>query len=127
METWGKDLEWFMQQARQDSIADTLKICGISADQFSQLANYYAQAKNLALSIGNGIERGRSGGSGLRAIMSINALTGHLGRPGAGVFAKPGLAFALTPDALQRPDLIPIGTRPFNIVVVTKHLLDDQL
>jgi anaerobic selenocysteine-containing dehydrogenase len=127
IETWVKDRDLFMQQARQYSIADTLIICGISADQFSQLANYYAQAKNLALSIGNGIERGRSGGSGLRAIMSINALTGHLGRPGAGVFAKPGLAFALTPDALQRPDLIPSGTRTFNIVDVGKHLLDDQL
>jgi anaerobic selenocysteine-containing dehydrogenase len=127
IETWVKDRDLFMQQARQYSIADTLKICGISADQVSQLANYYAQAKNLALSIGNGIERGRSGGSGLRAIMSINALTGHLGRPGAGVFAKPGLAFALTPDALQRPDLIPSGTRTFNIVDVGKHLLDNKL
>ncbi|MFT4606421.1 MAG: anaerobic selenocysteine-containing dehydrogenase [Urechidicola sp.] len=127
IETWVKDRDLFMQQARQYPIADMLKICGISANQFSQLANYYAQAKNLALSIGNGIERGRSGGSGLRAIMSINALTGHLGRSGAGIFAKPGLAFALTPDILQRPDLIPNGTRTFNIVDVGKHLLDDQL
>lgn len=127
IKTWVKDRDLFMQQAKQYPIVDMLKICGISADQFNQLANYYAQAKNLALSIGNGIERGRSGGSGLRAIMSINALTGHLGRPGAGVFAKPGLAFALTPDALQRPDLIPDGTRTFNIVDVGKHLLDDQL
>jgi anaerobic selenocysteine-containing dehydrogenase len=127
IETWVKDRDLFMQQARQYPITDMLKICGIGADQFNQLANYYARARNLALSIGNGIERGRSGGSGLRAIMSINALTGHLGRPGAGVFAKPGLAFALTADALQRPDLIPDGTRTFNIVDVGKHLLDDQL
>ena len=127
IDTWVKDRDLFMQQAKQYSVNDMLKICGISSDQFSQLTNYYAQAKNLALSIGNGIERGRSGGSGLRAIMSLNALTGHLGRPGAGVFAKPGFAFALTPDALQRPDLIPNGTRTFNIVDVGKHLLDDQL
>lgn len=127
IETWVKDRDLFMQQAKQYSVADMLKICGINIDQFSQLTNYYAQATNLALSIGNGIERGHSGGSGLRAIMSLNALTGHLGRPGAGVFAKPGFAFALTPDALQRPDLIPSGTRTFNIVDVGKHLLDDQL
>ena len=127
IETWVKDRDIFMQQASQYPIIEMLKICGISADQFHQLVDLYANAKNLALSIGNGIERGRSGGSGLRAIMSINALTGHLGRPGAGIFAKPGFAFALTPDALQRPDLIPNGTRTFNIVDVGKHLLDDQL
>lgn len=127
IETWVKDRDLFMQQAKQYPVADMLKICGISADQFDQLASYYALAKNLVLSIGNGIERGRSGGSGLRAIMSLNALTGHLGRHGAGIFAKPGLAFPLTPEALQRPDLIPTGTRTFNIVDVGKHLLDDQL
>ena len=127
IDTWVKDRDLFMQQARKYPVSQMLNTCGISADQFNQLADYYEQAKNLALSIGNGIERGRSGGSGLRAIMSINALTGHLGRPGAGVFAKPGLAFPLTPNALQRPDLIPEGTRTFNIVDVGKHLLDDQL
>lgn len=127
IESWVKDRDLFMQQARKYPIVEMLKICGISADQFDQLANYYEQANCLALSIGNGIERGRSGGSGLRAIMSINALTGHLGRPGAGIFAKPGLAFPLTTTKLQRPDLIPGGTRQFNIVDVGKHLLDDQL
>ncbi|MFT5656975.1 MAG: anaerobic selenocysteine-containing dehydrogenase [Gammaproteobacteria bacterium] len=124
---WVKDRDLFMQQAREYPVDAMLKICGISADEFDQLANYYAGAKRLALSVGNGIERGRSGGSGLRAIMSLNALTGQLGRPGAGIFAKPGLAFALTPDALQRPDLIPAGTRTLNIVDVGKHLLDEQL
>jgi anaerobic selenocysteine-containing dehydrogenase len=116
-----------MQEARQYSIADAAGICGLTTDQINQLAAIYAGAERLALSIGNGIERGRSGGSALRAIMSLNVLTAQLGRAGAGIFAKPGLAFPTTANKLQRPDLVPPGTRVFNIVDVGRHLLDDTL
>jgi anaerobic selenocysteine-containing dehydrogenase len=59
--------------------------------------------------------------------MGLNVLTGQLGRIGAGIFAKPGLAFPLTLDKLQRPDLVPQGTRTLNIVDVGRHLLDQKL
>ncbi|MCH7882056.1 MAG: molybdopterin-dependent oxidoreductase [Proteobacteria bacterium] len=127
IDTWVQDFDRFMQQARQYSIADVLQICEIDAEQFDRLATHYATAKKLALSVGNGIERGHSGGSALRAIMSLNALTGQLGLLGAGIFAKPGLAFPLTEAKLQRPDLAPPGTRTLNIVDVGRHLLDQQL
>ncbi|MEE8364237.1 MAG: molybdopterin-dependent oxidoreductase [Gammaproteobacteria bacterium] len=127
IDTWVQDFDRFMQQARHYSIADVLRICEIDAEQFDRLATHYATAKNLALSIGNGIERGHSGGSALRAIMSLNTLTGQLGRLGAGIFAKPGFAFPLTEAKLQRPDLAPPGTRTLNIVDVGRHLLDQQL
>ena len=127
IDTWVQDFDRYMQPAREYSVTDALEICGLNAGQFDQLATHYAGAKTLALSIGNGIERGHSGGSALRAIMSLNALTGQLGRLGAGIFAKPGFAFPLTKDLLQRPDLTPAGTRTLNIVDVGRHLLDDQL
>ncbi len=127
IDTWVQDFDRFMQQARQYSIADALRICEIDAGQFDSLATHYATTKKLALSVGNGIERGHSGGSALRAIMSLNALTGQLGLLGAGIFAKPGLTFPLTEEKLQRPDLVPPGTRTFNIVDIGQHLLDQQL
>ncbi|MFV2032841.1 MAG: molybdopterin-dependent oxidoreductase, partial [Gammaproteobacteria bacterium] len=127
IDTWVEGFDPFMQQARACSIADALQICEIGAEQFDRLATWYASAKTLALSVGNGIERGHSGGSALRAIMSLNALTGQLGRLGAGIFAKPGFAFPLTEDTLQRPDLAPTGTRTLNIVDVGRHLLDPHL
>jgi anaerobic selenocysteine-containing dehydrogenase len=125
--TWVDGFEAFMGEARRYSVADAARLCGIETGQIDELAKLYAGAGRLSLSVGNGIERGRSGGSGLRAIMSLNALTGQLGRPGAGIFAKPGLAFPQTSDKLQRPDLVPPGTRTFNIVDVGRHLLDDTL
>jgi anaerobic selenocysteine-containing dehydrogenase len=127
IEQWVIGYEPFMTEAGKYSITESLNICGLEQAQFDQLADLYAGAQRLALSIGNGIERGRSGGSGLRAIMSINALIGQLGRPGAGIFAKPGFAFPLTPEKLQRPDLVPEGTRTLNIVDVGRHLLDQDL
>ncbi len=127
IERWVEGFEAYMAQARRHSVENVAKICGIEAETFQQLISWYLAAENVAVSVGNGIERGKSGGSGLRAAMALQALTGNHGRLGAGVFAKPGLAFAKTTDKLQRPDLIPEGTRTFNIVDVAKHLLDVTL
>lgn len=127
IQTWVDGFDVFMTAARQYAVADAVQLCGISTAQFQQLADLYAGADRLALSVGNGIERGHSGGSALRAIMSLNVLTGQLGQPGAGIFAKPGLAFPLTSAALQRPDLTPAGTRTLNIVDVGRDLLNPQL
>ena len=103
---------------------EVTRICKLSASEFESLVGLYAEARNLATSIGNGIERGRSGGSGLRAAMALQALTGNHGRRGAGVISKQGLAAPKTTDKLQRPDLIPAGTRTINIVDVPELVLD---
>ena len=59
--------------------------------------------------------------------MALQALTGNHDRFGAGVFAKPGHAFPRAADRLQRPDLVPEGTRTINIVDVSRVLLDETL
>ena len=127
VEKWTVGFDQFMQQARQYSIADVAAHCGLSVDDFHQFVELYTKAHTVAVSIGNGIERGHSGGSGLRAAMALQALTGNHGRVGAGVIAKPGWVVPKTPDRLQCPDLIPEGTRTLNIVDVAEHLLDDRL
>lgn len=124
---WVQGEAQFMLEARKYSLNDAATICGVPLASLIELADIYAGAKNLATSIGNGIERGKSGGSGLRAIMSVAVLLGQMGRQGAGIFAKPGLAFPYTPDKLQRPDLIREGTRTLNIADLGKHLLLDDL
>ena len=103
------------------------EVCGIDRTTFDTFAHWYCDAKTVGVSVGNGIERGRSGGSGLRAAMALQALTGNHGRLGAGVFAKPGHAFPKDTDRLQRPDLVPDGTRTVNIVDVSRLLLDETL
>jgi anaerobic selenocysteine-containing dehydrogenase len=127
VQQWVEGSEGFLNESRKYSLDDAAEICGVSVESINQLADLYANANTLACSIGNGIERGKSGGSGLRSIMSVSVLLGQLGRRGAGIFAKPGLVFPTTPDKLQRPDLIPSGTRMLNIVDIGRHLLNDDL
>jgi len=127
VETWVEGYEAFMGEARRYSLQQAAEICKVPLVAITELVDWYCAADKLALSIGNGIERGKSGGSGLRAIMSISALLGQFGRRGAGVIAKPGLAFPTTTAVLQRTDLVPAGTRTLNIVDVGRHLLTDDL
>ena len=127
IDKWTVGIESYMEEARKYTPSDVERKCGISVEQFNAFVNLYIKASVVAVSIGNGIERGRCGGSGLRAAMALQALTGNHGRLGAGVFCKPGFAAPMTPDRLQRPDLIPTGTRTFNIVDVAEILLDEYL
>jgi len=124
---WTIGFDIYMVQAREYSVADVNTICGVSSEQFHQLADWYIAAKNIAASFGNGIERGRSGGSGLRAAMALQALTGNHGRLGAGVIAKSGVATPKTQARLHGNHLMKQGTRVFNIVDVPKKLLDENL
>ena len=127
IDKWVAGYDEYMVEARVYSLEQAAQICKVPLAGVNELVDWYCAADKLALSIGNGIERGKSGGSGLRAIMSISALLGQFGRRGAGVIAKPGFAFPTTPQALQRADLIPEGTRTLNIVDVGRHLLQDDI
>lgn len=127
IEKWTLGFDAYMNEARKHGVADVEASCGIGAKTFHAFADAYVAAKNVALSIGNGMERGKSGGSGLRAAMALQALTGNHGRLGAGIVAKSGGLAPKTTDKLQRPDLVPEGTRTFNIVDVPEKLLDPDL
>jgi anaerobic selenocysteine-containing dehydrogenase len=117
--------EQYMAEARKYSVTDVMDICKLTEEEFNTFVQMFVDAKNVATSIGNGIERGRSGGSGLRAAMALQALTGNHGRRGVGVISKQGFSVPKTTDKLQRPDLVPEGTRTINIVDVPELLLDD--
>jgi len=125
IDQWVEGAETYLEQARQYSRDDVEQICGLPLEQFYQLVDMYLEAQCVALSLGNGIERGRNGGSGLRAAMALQALTGQFGKIGAGVIAKPGLAFPKSSERITRPDLLPDDTRTINIVDVSKVMLDE--
>lgn len=124
---WTVGFGAYIAAARHYTIDDVISLCGLTVVEFKKLVDLYVAVRSVGVSLGNGIERGRSGGSGLRAAMALQALTGNHGRLGAGVLAKSGLASPKTTDRLQRPDLIPEGTRTFNIVDVAGKLLDPTL
>jgi anaerobic selenocysteine-containing dehydrogenase len=85
-----------------------------------------ADANPLVIAPGNGLERGRNGGSGIRAAIALPALMGKLDRRNGVVLGARG-AFPRTPDKLSRRDLVPAGTRTLNINDVGRHLERDDL
>ena len=115
----------YMAEARKYTVEDVVEICKLTQKEFEAFVEMYVGAKNIATSIGNGVERSRSGGSGLRAAMALQALTGNHGRRGTGVISKQGFAVPKTTEKLQRSDLVPKGTRTINIVDVPELLLDE--
>ena len=124
---WVEGVEAYMAEARKIGLAEACELCGLSEAEVERFLGLYTAADKVALSVGNGPERGHSGGSSIRAAISLQALTGNFGRLGAGVFAKPGFAFPSTPAKLQRPDLVPEGTRTLNIVDIPRHILNDDI
>ena len=127
IEKWVDGYDSYMKNARTHTPEMVEEICGVSRKSFDQLADWYTAGKKVGVSVGNGLERGRSGGSGIRAAMSLQALTGNHGQLGAGVFAKPGNSFPKSTARLQRPDLLPDGIRTINIVDTSKVLLDKTM
>ncbi len=119
--------EAFMKSAREYPPEKAAEICGLSLEDIRTLARWYHEASPAVIAWGNGLERNRNGGSGLRAIAALPALAGKFGVAGGGLVGGAGNAFPKTPDRLARPDLVPTGTRTINIIDVAPSILDEHL
>jgi len=124
---WVEGFEEFMALARPWTLARAAETCGLAAADVARLAEWYATISPAAISVGNGLERNQNGGSGIRAVFALPALAGKFGVAGGGLVNGASFAFPKTPQRLQRPDLVPPGTRTLNIVDVGAHLNDARL
>jgi anaerobic selenocysteine-containing dehydrogenase len=126
IEKWVSGFDDYMQVVREMTPSKAAAVCGVPEADIRSLAELYHRTSPAAISVGNGLERNRNGGSGIRAILALPALTGKFGVPGGGLIAKAGAAFPKTSDRLQRPDLTPEGTRRVNILDVPDLILDEH-
>jgi len=118
--------EEFLALAREWPAARAAEACGLQESQILTFVRWMAEDDPLVLSPGNGLERSRNGGSGIRAAIALPALLGKLGR-GSGVVLAAGNAFPKTPAKLYRPDLLPAGTRTLTINDIGRHLAEDDI
>lgn len=116
----------YMAQAAPWTPARAAAECGVAEADILTLARWMAEADPLVLAPGNGLERGRNGGSGIRAAIALPALLGRMDAR-SGIVLGAGFAFPKTPAPLTRPDLLPPGTRSVNILDVGRHLAADDL
>jgi anaerobic selenocysteine-containing dehydrogenase len=116
----------FMALAREWPVDKAAQTCGVRAEDIRVFARLMAQADPLVLTPGNGLERGRNGGSGIRAAIALPALLGKLDARN-GIVLAARFAFPKTPAKLTRPDLLPPGTRTLNINDIGRHLARDDI
>ena len=117
----------YMALARRFTLADAARICGVEERDVRQLADWYRTLSPAVITVGNGLERNRNGGSGIRAVFALPALAGKFGVVGGGLINGASYAFPKTPQRLGRPDFVPPGTRTLNIIDIGRHLTDGTL
>src|SRR6516165_44485 len=116
----------FMAIARAWPIERAAQTCGLAAPDIRKLAVWMADAEPLVMAFGNGLERGRNGGSGIRAAIALPALMGKLNAR-SGIVLGAGNAVPRTPAKLTRPDLLPGATRTLDIMDIGRHLTADDI
>ncbi len=117
----------FMAAARAYPAERAADICGVALEDIRTLAQWYRDATPAVIAWGNGLERNRNGGSGLRAIAALPALAGKFGVAGGGLVGGAGHAFPKTLDKLTRSEWARPETRTLNIIDVGRLLLDEEL
>jgi len=117
----------YMERVRRYPVEVAAPICGVPEAQIREFAEWFRTASPVAISVGNGLERNRNGGSGIRSVFALPALAGKLGVRGGGLVNGAGFAFPKTAARLARPDFIPSNTRTINIIDVGRDLLDPHL
>jgi anaerobic selenocysteine-containing dehydrogenase len=91
-------------------------VTGLGSQRIAALAREYAGARAAFVRINYGLQRHAGGGMAVRTIACLPALVGHWRRAGGGVQLSTSGNFEFDRHALERPDLVPAGTRTVNMI-----------
>lgn len=98
------------------------QITGLPASDIEQLAHEYGSQKPAAIRINYGLQRHRGGGMAIRTIACLPALIGAWRDYAGGILLSTSGLYPLNARDLERPDLIPPGTRTINMVQLAEAL-----
>jgi anaerobic selenocysteine-containing dehydrogenase len=105
----------------------TATTTGLAVDEVESFARAYGETPLSAIRINYGLNRHAGGGMAVRTIACLPALTGAWRHPGCGALLSTSGTFPLATDALERPDLVPPGTRTLNMSQLGRILTDATL
>src|SRR5512134_845137 len=100
------------------------QVCGIAVEEIVQLAREYGTTKPAAIRLNYGMQRHAGGGIAARTIACLPALTGAWRDAAGGIVLTTADFYGFDHAALERPDLIPAGSRPR---VINQAALGDAL
>src|SRR5204862_832230 len=98
-------------------------ICGIPVADIERLAHEYGTLKPALIRLNYGLQRHAGGGMAVRAITCLPAVTGAWRYPGGGALLSTSKLHPFNVAALDRPELIPKGTRTIRLVQRAEALL----
>jgi anaerobic selenocysteine-containing dehydrogenase len=103
------------------------QVTGLAAADVEGFAREYATTQPSAIRLNYGLNRHAGAGTAVRTIASLPALTGAWRHAGGGILLSTSGTFPVDNEALERPDLIPPGTRTLNMSQLGRILLDSAL
>jgi anaerobic selenocysteine-containing dehydrogenase len=119
--------EALRERARGWTPARTAETTGLTLDEVEWFAAAYAGTRPSAIRINYGLNRHAGGGMAVRTIACLPAVTGAWRDVGGGVLLSTSGSFPTNPAALERPDLLPPGTRTLNMSQLGRVLNDPGL
>jgi anaerobic selenocysteine-containing dehydrogenase len=95
-------------------------VTGLGVQDIERFAREYARSRELfggpaLIRLNYGLQRHGGGGTAVRTVVCLPALTGDWRDPGAGALLSTSKAYPFDNAYLERPDLIPKGTRTVNM------------
>lgn len=100
-------------------------ITGIPAADIEKLAHEYGTVRPALIRVNYGMQRHRGGGMAVRAITCLPAIIGSWREVGGGALLSTSKLYPFNTNALERPDLIPPGTRTINMTQLAEALLGE--
>jgi anaerobic selenocysteine-containing dehydrogenase len=115
------------ERAREWTPERSADITGLTSARIEAFARDYATTRASAIRLNYGLNRHAGGGMAVRTIACLPALTGAWRHAGCGVLLSTSGSFPTDAAALERPDLIPAGTRSLNMSQLGRILTDPEL
>jgi anaerobic selenocysteine-containing dehydrogenase len=98
-------------------------ICGLPATDIERLAHEYGSIRPSLVRLNYGLQRHAGGGMAVRTITCLPAVVGAWRDAGGGALLSTSMLYPFAiANRLERPDLIPPGTRTINMVQLAEAL-----
>ncbi len=119
--------ERLRERVREWTPERTARETGLAAAEVLAFAREYATTRPAAIRLNYGLNRHAGGAMAVRTIACLPALTGDWRHAGGGVLLSSSGTFPIDSAALERPDLVPRGTRTLNMSQLGRILTDTTL
>jgi anaerobic selenocysteine-containing dehydrogenase len=100
-------------------------VTGIPVADIEKLAHEYGTTRPALIRLNYGMQRHGGGGMAVRAITCLPAIIGDWRAVGGGALLSTSKLYPFDANMLERPDLIPAGTRTINMTQLAEALLGE--